>query len=143
MAVAKSGDTVSIHYTGMLEDGTVFDSSVERDPLSFTLGSGQVIPGFDRAVDGMEEGDSKTEVIPCDQAYGQRNPEMIFRVDRNNLPAEMEFQLGQQLQFQSPTGEPVVAMVIELSPENLTLDANHPLAGQDLTFEIQLVSCGA
>lgn len=143
MTVAQSGSTVTIHYTGKLEDGTVFDSSLERDPLSFTLGVGQVIPGFDRAVEGMSEGETKTEIIPSDQAYGPRNPEMVFRVDRQRMPPEMSVEVGQQLQFESQTGEPVVAMVVETTPEAVTLDANHPLAGEDLTFEIQLVGCAA
>ena len=143
MAVAQSGNTVTIHYTGTLEDGTVFDTSKQREPLSFTLGVGQVIPGFDRAVEGMSEGETKTEIIPCDQAYGPRNPQMVFRIERQRMPPEMSVEVGQQLQFETPTGEPVVAMVLEVSPETVTLDANHPLAGEDLTFEIELVRCTA
>ncbi len=140
MDPAKTGDTVTIHYTGRLEDGTIFDSSLERQPLSFSLGAGQVIPGFEWAIAGMQAGDRKTEIIPCDQAYGPRNPELIFRVGRDRIPPAMTFEMGQQLQFESPTGDPVTAMVIEITPEAVILDANHPLAGEDLTFEIQLVS---
>jgi peptidylprolyl isomerase len=141
MTPAQAGDSVTIHYTGRLEDGSVFDSSLEREPLSFCLGSGQVIAGFDHAVTGMSVGDRKTEIIPCDRAYGPRKPELIFQVARARIPPDMAFEMGQQLQFPSPTGEPVVAMVIDITPEAIILDANHPLAGEDLTFEIQLVSC--
>src|SRR5689334_23033128 len=110
MAQAKAGDTVKVHYTGKLEDGTVFDSSSERDPLQFTIGDGMIIPGFEKAVVGMSPGDAKTELIPTDQAYGPHLEEMVVVIDRQQMPAEIEPEVGQQLQIQQPTGQviPVV-----------------------------------
>jgi peptidylprolyl isomerase len=139
MATAHEGDTVRIHYTGHLEDGTVFDTSEGRDPLEFVLGSGQVIPGFDRAVDGMEEGEEKTVTVPAADAYGPRRDELIVSVARSNLPADVDPEVGQRLQMSSPDGQTFQATVANTSEEAIVLDANHPLAGQDLTFEIQLV----
>jgi len=139
MATAHEGDTVRIHYTGHLEDGTVFDTSEGRDPLEFVLGSGQVIPGFDRAVDGMEEGEEKTVTVLAADAYGPRRDELIVSVARSNLPADVDPEVGQRLQMSSPDGQTFQATVANTSEEAIVLDANHPLAGQDLTFEIQLV----
>lgn len=139
MTQAKPGDTVKIHYTGKLDDGTVFDSSVNREPLEFTLNAGQVIPGFDQAVVGMSPGESKTETIPMDQAYGPHRPEMVLQVDRQQMPPNLEPEVGQQLQVQSPQGQAVPVMITEVTDSKITLDANHPLAGEDLTFEIELV----
>lgn len=139
MAQAKSGDTVKIHYTGKLQDGTVFDSSVNREPLEFTLNQGQVIPGFEKAVMGMSPGDSKTEKIPMDQAYGPHRAEMVLEVNRSQMPAELQPQVGQQLQVQQPNGQTIPVLVTEVTESKVKLDANHPLAGQDLTFDIQLV----
>ncbi len=140
MTAAKSGDTVRIHYTGTLSDGSVFDSSEGRDPLEFTLGSGQVIPGFDTAVDGMSVGDKKTSVIPADQAYGARQEEAVQEVPREQIPAEIPLEVGLQLQMQSPSGQVVPVTVAAISDDVVTLDANHGLAGKDLTFAIELVS---
>lgn len=139
MTQAKPGDTVKIHYTGKLDDGTVFDSSVNREPLEFTLNAGQVIPGFDQAVLGMTPGESKTETIPMDQAYGPHRPEMVLQVDRQQMPPNLEPEVGQQLQVQSPQGQAIPVMITEVTDSKITLDANHPLAGEDLTFEIELV----
>ena len=139
MAQAKNGDTVKIHYTGKLEDGTVFDSSDGRDPLEFTLGEGQVIPGFEEAVLGMTANDSKTMTIPSDNAYGPRREEMVVEVDRDQFPPDVAPEVGQQLQMQRPDGQKMVVAVAEVSESTVTLDANHPLAGKDLTFEIKLV----
>lgn len=139
MAQAKQGDTVKVHYTGKLDDGRVFDSSENRDPLEFTIGTGQVIAGFEEGVVGMEAGDNKTVNIPADKAYGEHHKEMTVQVDRSNLPEGMEPEVGDQLQVQGPDGMPVVVTVSELTESTITLDANHPLAGKDLTFEIQLV----
>jgi peptidylprolyl isomerase len=136
---AKHGDTVKVHYTGKLEDGTVFDSSTDRDPLEFTIGEGLVIPGFERAVIGMNPGDSRTELIPNEQAYGPHLEEMVVVVDRQQMPAEIEPSIGQQLEVQQPSGQVIPVVITELSDEAVTLDANHPLAGEDLTFDIQLV----
>jgi FKBP-type peptidyl-prolyl cis-trans isomerase 2 len=139
MAEAKNGDTVRIHYTGKLDDGTVFDSSDGRDPLEFTLGEGQVIPGFEEAVLGMNANDSKTMTIPSDNAYGPHREEMVVSVDRDQFPPDITPEVGQQLQMQRPDGQKMVVAVAEVSESTVTLDANHPLAGKDLTFDINLV----
>lgn len=139
MTQAKSGDTVRIHYTGTLEDGTQFDSSDGRDPLEFALGGGQVIPGFDSAVDGMTVGDSKSVTIEPDQAYGQRHEQLVQEVPKSALPEEMEPATGMQLQSQSPDGQVMNLVVTEVREDSITVDANHPLAGQALTFAIELV----
>jgi peptidylprolyl isomerase len=139
MVQAKPGDTVKIHYTGKLDDGTVFDSSVNREPLEFTLSGGQVIPGFDEAVLGMSPGESKTQKIPMDQAYGPHRDEMVLEISRQQIPPELEPEVGQQLQVQQENGQTIPVFVTEVTESNVTLDANHPLAGEDLTFDIQLV----
>ena len=139
MTQAKSGDTVRIHYTGTLDDGTQFDSSAGRDPLEFALGGGQVIPGFDNAVDGMTGGDSKTVRIPPEEVYGQRHEQLVQQVSRDALPDEIEPAVGMQLQSQSPEGQVMMLVVTEVAEESITVDANHPLAGQALTFDIELV----
>ncbi|MCL5997121.1 MAG: peptidylprolyl isomerase [Chloroflexi bacterium] len=139
MTQAKAGDTVKVHYTGKLDDGTVFDTSNESDPLEFTLGEGQVIPGFEQAVMGMNPGDSKTTKIPADNAYGPHRPEMVLAVERAQFPAHIEPELDQQLQIRQPDGQTFVVRVTDVNESAVTLDANHPLAGQDLTFDIQLV----
>lgn len=142
MAQARNGDTVHIHYTGRLDDGTVFDSSRDRDPLSFTLGQGEVIPGFEAAVTGMEIGESKTAEIPSGEAYGPRRPEMEVSMPRTQLPEGMNPEVGQMLQMQTPDGQPIPVRVTGVSEDAIELDANHPLAGKDLTFEIELVKVG-
>ena len=139
MTQAKSGDTVRIHYTGTLDDGTQFDSSAGRDPLEFALGAGQVIPGFDNAVDGMAVGESKTVTIPAEEAYGERHEQLVQQVSRDALPEEIEPAVGMQLQSQSPEGQVMMLVVTEVEEESITVDANHPLAGQALTFAIELV----
>jgi peptidylprolyl isomerase len=139
MAQAKQGDTVKVHYTGTLADGTTFDSSAKDEPLEFTLGAGEVIPGFDLAVVGMSPGEHKTATVPADQAYGLYDEEQLMEVDRSQFPAGVEPQVGQRLQVKQDGGEPFGVVVTEVSDESVTLDANHPLAGQDLTFQIELV----
>lgn len=139
MTQAKSGDTVRIHYTGTLEDGTQFDSSSGRDPLEFALGGGQVIPGFDSAVDGMTVGDSKTVTIQPDDAYGQRHEQLIQQVPKSALPEDMTPEVGMALQSQSPDGQTMNLVVVGVEEDSITLDANHPLSGQALTFAIELV----
>ncbi|KAF5051317.1 FKBP-type peptidyl-prolyl cis-trans isomerase SlyD [anaerobic digester metagenome] len=139
MAQAKEGDTVKVHYTGKLEDGTVFDTSEERAPLEFTIGSGQIIPGFERAVVGMEPGEAKTATIPPEKAYGPRRDEMTITVDREQFPEDINPEPGQQLQVQQPDGRAAIVVVSDVSESSVTLDANHPLAGQPLTFDIELV----
>lgn len=139
MTQAKSGDTVRIHYTGTLDDGTEFDSSAGRDPLEFALGGGQVIPGFDSAVDGMAVGESKSATIPPEQAYGERHEQLVQQVPKSALPEDMKPEVGMQLQSQGPDGQVMNLVVTEVEDENITVDANHPLAGQTLTFAIELV----
>lgn len=142
MSQAKQGDTVRIHYTGSLSDGSVFDSSEGREPLEFTLGEGQVIPGFDAAVEGLSVGDKTVTEIPCDQAYGPIDPSARQDVPRTQIPPEIPLEKGLQLQMQSPEGQVIPVTVVEISEETVTLDANHFLAGKDLTFAIELVSIG-
>ncbi len=139
MTPAKNGDTVKIHYTGRLQDGTVFDSSSDREPLKFNIGSGQVIPGFEEAVTGMVVGEKKTTQVSCDKAYGERNPSMVMVVDREHVPSEIEPEVGQRLEVGSPNGELLAVTIVDVNEENITLDANPPLAGEDLTFDIELV----
>jgi len=138
-AMAKDGDTVKVHYTGTLGDGTTFDTSVEREPLEFTLGAGQVIPGFEEAVIGMQVGQSKTVTIPSEEAYGPHSDELIMVVERDQLPEGLDPEVGQQLQTQGADGRTTIVVVTEVSETTITVDANHPLAGKDLTFEIELV----
>ncbi|MBT8417195.1 MAG: peptidylprolyl isomerase [Silicimonas sp.] len=139
MTQAKNGDLVRIHYTGTLEDGSTFDSSNGRDPLEFTLGSGQVIPGFDKAVDGMAVGEEKTVDIVADDAYGARDPNAVQAIPRDKVPDDVPLDIGTRLQLSTPTGQPITVTVAEVSEEEVKLDANHPLAGKDLTFQIELV----
>lgn len=140
MAEIKDGDTVSIHYTGSLMDGTVFDSSDGREPLEFVVGSGQIIPGLDVALPGMQEGESKVVKIDCKQAYGPINPAMRQGVPRDAIPDEIELKPGLQLQMQTPEGQPMPVTVVEVGEDEVMLDANHPLAGKDLTFDFEVVS---
>lgn len=139
MTQAKSGDTVRIHYTGTLDDGTQFDSSAGGEPLEFALGGGQVIPGFDSAVDGMAVGENKTVTIAPDEAYGQRHEQLVQQVSRDALPDDMEPAVGMHLQSQSPDGQIMNLVVTEVADDTITVDANHPLSGQALTFDIELV----
>ncbi|NNK68316.1 MAG: peptidylprolyl isomerase [Rhodobacteraceae bacterium] len=139
MTDVKSGDTVRIHYTGTLADGTTFDSSDGRDPLEFTVGSGQIIPGLDKAIPGMVVGDKKVVEVPVGEAYGARNPDARQAIPRDQIPADIPVEPGTQLQMRSPQGQVVPVTVVEASETEVVLDANHPLAGEDLTFAIELV----
>lgn len=140
MATAvKTGDKVAVHYTGKLPDGSVFDSSRDREPLQFVLGERRVIPGFENAVIGMTTGETKTARIPAADAYGERQPEMIVQFERDKIPPDIDVKVGQELQVQTTAGQAIPARVVDASEEDVTLDANHPLAGQDLTFDIELV----
>lgn len=140
MDPAKTGDTVRVHYRGELTDGTVFDSSADREPLEFTLGSGQVIPGFDSAVTGMSPGEKKTVKIAADDAYGQRYEEQLLTLKRDQLPPGVDVEVGQALELTDDQGRTWAVTVAEVTPETITLDANHELAGKDLTFHLELVS---
>jgi FKBP-type peptidyl-prolyl cis-trans isomerase 2 len=143
MAEVKSGDTVQIHYTGTLQDGTTFDSSEGRDPLEFVVGSGQIIPGLDSALPGMTEGDKKVVKVASEEAYGPVNPEMRQAVPREGIPADIPLDPGTRLQMQTPEGQALPVTVIEVDETTVTLDANHPLAGKDLQFDIELVKIAA
>ncbi|MBV7378539.1 FKBP-type peptidyl-prolyl cis-trans isomerase [Maritimibacter dapengensis] len=139
MTEAKSGDTVRIHYTGTLNDGTVFDSSQGRDPLEFTVGSGQIIPGLDKAIPGMSPGEKKSVPVPADEAYGPHHPEGVTQVPRADIPDNIPLEEGTMLQMSTPDGRQVPVTVTELSASEVTIDANHQLAGKDLNFDIELV----
>jgi peptidylprolyl isomerase len=139
MAQAKKGDTVQVHYTGKLEDGTVFDTSRERHPLQFTLGNGQVIAGFENAIAGMNVGESKTAVIPVEQGYGPRRDDMIVTVKRDQLPRDLPAKVGQRLELTQTDDRVMLVTVTAMTDATLTLDANHPLAGKVLTFDLELV----
>ncbi|WP_212524777.1 peptidylprolyl isomerase [Actibacterium sp. MT2.3-13A] len=139
MAQVKSGDTVRIHYTGTLTDGTVFDSSEGREPLEFTVGSGQIIPGLDKALPGMAVGEKKTVVAVADEAYGQPDPNARQAIPRDQIPADIPLEVGLMLEMRTPQGQSMPVTVAELTDDSVTLDANHRLAGHDLTFAIELV----
>jgi peptidylprolyl isomerase len=140
MSQAKPGDTVKIHYTGTLDDGTEFDSSAGREPLEFKLGTGQVIPGFDKAVEGMAVGDEKSVNITPEDAYGPRQDQMLQEVPMSALPAELEPVEGMNLQAQGQNGEVIRVTIASVGEDSITVDANHPLAGKALNFNIQLVA---
>jgi len=140
MKEADNGNIVQVHYTGKLEDGTVFDSSEGREPLQFTLGAGQMISGFDKAVLGMKIGESKTVNIPAEAAYGPSRDELIIEIPRGELPTEINPEVGLQLQMSQSDGRPVNVIITEVSETTITIDANHFLAGKNLVFEIELVS---
>jgi FKBP-type peptidyl-prolyl cis-trans isomerase 2 len=139
MSQATNGDTVRVHYTGKLEDGSIFDSSLEREPLQFTIGDEQVIPGFEAVVEGMNTGDTVEAKVPAEEAYGPYRPEMIIKVDHEQFPEDQPPQVGMRFAVRQPGGEPVPVVVAGVDDDGVTLDANHPLAGQTLKFEIQLV----
>jgi peptidylprolyl isomerase len=139
MSAAKRGDNVKVHYTGTLSDGTVFDSSAGLEPLSFAVGSGQVIPGFDEAVVGMRVGESKTVHIPVEKAYGYRNEELVLQAPVEQIPPDLNPEVGMRLEMGGANGEILRVMVTDLTDSHITLDANPPLAGEDLHFAIELV----
>ena len=140
MSTVENGNTVSVHYTGTLNDGTQFDSSQGRDPLSFQVGDGQVISGFDNAVVGMVVGESKTFTIAAEEAYGPKNEEAVQEVSKDRFPEGYDAQVGQTVTGQNEIGQNFQALIIAEAEDTVTLDFNHPLAGQDLTFEVELVS---
>lgn len=139
MKQVQENDKVKVHYTGKLETGEVFDSSVERDPLEFTVGAGQMIKGFDQAVNGMKLNEKKKVTIPSDEAYGDRNEQLIQAVSKAELPADMKPEVGQTLVATNDQGQQTHVVVTEVADSSITIDANHPLAGKDLIFEIELV----
>jgi peptidylprolyl isomerase len=139
MTQAQSGDMVKVHYTGRLADGTIFDTSLQRDPLEFTLGGGDILPGVEQAVLGMTTGESKTIIIPAAHAYGLHQPERVLELGRHHLPPDLHPEVGQHLHMQRQDGGTLEVVVTGLTERHITLDANHPLAGHDLTFDLQLV----
>ncbi len=139
MPKAKKNNKVKVHYTGRLTTGEQFDSSSGRDPLEFTLGAGQMIPGFDEAVQGMELKEKKTIKLSPDQAYGPVHDQLVNEVDRNQLPADMKPEVGQTLMASTPDGKETRVQVTDVKENSITIDANHPLAGKDLEFDIELV----
>ena len=139
MSQAKEKDKVKVHYTGKLDDGTVFDSSIDREPLEFQVGENQVIPGFDRGVIGMKIGESKTLTIPPEDAYGPVRDDMIVEVKKDKIPEDIDTAVGAKLQIQQPNGQPVPVTVTGATDDTVTLDANHPLAGKTLIFDVELV----
>lgn len=139
MSKAKNGDVVKVHYTGKLEDGSVFDSSLERDPLQFTLGAGQMIKGFEAAVLGMEIGEEKVARLSPADAYGEVNENMIFPIKKANIPNEIQIAMGMQLNAQTNQGQPIQVTVVDIQDDQIMVDANHPLAGKELIFELKLV----
>ncbi len=150
MGQVREGDRVKVHYTGRLEGGEVFDSSLCLDegcgcdtaPLEFTVGAGEVIPGFEKAVIGMSEGDKKTFTIAVDEAYGKRNEELVVAVERGNIPEDINPEVGMRIEVTQEDGQEFPVIVTAVNDTHVTLDANHPLAGRDLTFDIELVEIG-
>ena len=143
MAQPRSGDTVTLHYTGRLDDGRIFDSSKKRGPFELTVGENRIIAGLEQAVMQMEPGEAKTVTVPAEQAHGPRRPELVVAVDRRKLPPEIEPTVGKTLQLKQNEGPVVEATVAEVSDRHVVLDANHPLAGEDLTFDLELVEIRA
>ncbi|MFL6245699.1 MAG: peptidylprolyl isomerase [Thermoanaerobaculia bacterium] len=139
MQQAKKGDTVHVHYKGTLDDGSVFDSSEGHDPISFTLGDGDVIPGFENAIEGMSLGEKKTSRMEPADAYGDRREELVFTVSKDQMP-EGDIEVGDMLQVGFPDGSSSAVTVAAVDGDTVQLDANHPLAGKPLTFELELVS---
>jgi peptidylprolyl isomerase len=142
MQEVKSGQFVSVHYTGKLEDGTIFDSSLEREPLEFIVGAGSLILGFEQAVTGMKVGETKTATIPPGEAYGPYDQDQVIQVERSKMPADAELKVGQHIHLNHPDGRSVRLSIIDVSDESVTLDANHPLAGKTLLFEIRVLAIG-
>jgi peptidylprolyl isomerase len=142
MSKATSGDVVHVHYTGRLNDESVFDTSDGREPLSFQLGQGQVVPGFEKAVSGMELGEKKTVTIPSDEAYGPRIEQLTFTAPRDNLPDGYDPQVGEMMRLETRDGRQMDVVITDATEEAVKMDGNHPLAGEDLTFDIELVKIG-
>jgi len=140
MAVAKQGDVVHVHYTGKLVSGEIFDSSEGRDPLAFTVGGGEVIPGFDEAVTGMQIGESKDVVIPVQQAYGERREELTQTVPRDLVQLGTDPEVGMQIEMHRQDGTVIPLLITHVDETSITVDANHPLAGEELHFNIQLAA---
>lgn len=139
MSKAKDGDTVKVHYTGKLNNGEVFDTSKEREPFEFKIGGQAVIPGFEKGVVGMGVGDTKTIEISPEDAYGEKKEELVVEVQKSELPEDITPSVGQRLQIKQQDGNPIVVTITDMNEDNITLDANHPLAGYTLFFDVELV----
>jgi len=139
MSQVKNGDTVKVHYTGKLENGKVFDTSEDRQPREFTLGSGKIVPGFEKGIIGMEVGEAKTITVPPEEAYGPRRNELIVDVEKTDLPENITPAIGKQLQIRQKDGNPIKVTITDMNEDTVTLDANHPLAGNTLFFDVELV----
>ena len=139
MAQAKTGDTVRVHYTGRFNETEIFDTSEGREPLEFTIGEGNVIPGVEKAVIGMSPGEKKTANIACADAYGEWQEGLVIELGRDQLPPHIDPQPGQQLEYRQPDGRSIIFLVTNVGESSVTLDANHPLAGKDLVFDLELV----
>ena len=139
MAQAKAGDTVRVHYEGQLSDGTIFDSSLEREPIEFILGQDKVIPGFEQAVIGMEVGESKDVSIPPEDGFGEYSEDLVVNIEKSILPPDINPELGMQLEVSSEEETPRVFTIAEIAEDSVTLDGNHPLAGEEIAFKIELL----
>jgi len=139
MTQAKTGDTVKVHYTGTFDDGIQFDTSIGQEPFIVKIGAGETIPGFDKGLEGMAIGDKKTINIPAAEAYGEHNPELIHEVPRADIPEEIDLKVGLELQAQGPDGNSCVLSIKEINEETITVDANHPMVGKNLNFELELI----
>jgi FKBP-type peptidyl-prolyl cis-trans isomerase 2 len=144
MAQAKAGDTVRVHYEGQLSDGTIFDSSLEREPIEFILGQDTVIPGFEQAVIGMEVGESKDVSIPPEDGFGEYSKDLVVNIEKSILPPDINPELGMQLEVSSEEEEeeeetPRVFTIADIAEDSITLDGNHPLAGAEIAFKIELL----
>ena len=138
--MVEDGSTVKVHYTGTLDDGTIFDTSVEREPLEFIMGEGKVIPGFEAAVKDMEVGQSKTVTIPSKEAYGSYRDDLLFvPIEKSQLPEGLNPEVGQRLQMQQASGKMSIVTITDVAEKEITIDANHPLAGKNLTLKLELV----
>jgi peptidylprolyl isomerase len=139
VAQAKMNDKVTLHYTGSFTDGAVFDSSVDREPFEFTIGQGTVIPGLENGIVGMNEGESRTLNIAAEEAYGLHREDLLAIIGRSQMPANIDLKIGMILQARAPDGGIANVIVREMNGENVTLDFNHPLAGKELIFEVNLI----
>lgn len=139
MSEAQTGSTVKVHYTGKLTDGTIFDTSQNVEPVQFVVGSGDIIPGFEQAIIGMQAGESKTVTIPCNEAYGPKRDDLVADVERKDLPDDIKVEIGQKLQVGDNQAGTIIVSVVDMDDERVKLDANHPLAGEDLVFDIEVL----
>jgi FKBP-type peptidyl-prolyl cis-trans isomerase 2 len=139
MAQARTGDHVKLNYTGKLDDGTVFTTSAQADPLEFTLGNGTMLQAIEEAVEGMKMGETKTVYVPADEAFGPWREELVQEIPKDSLPEEIDLEIGERVWVDQPGTDPVMVSVMDVSDSTVTLDANHPLAGENLVFDLELV----